>query len=144
MRLKNPLVLTLAMLAQVAGNILLSKGMKGISLDPAMGPSYWSWFAFQALERPKVWLGMLLLIIFFGLFTVLLSWADLSFVLPASSFGYVLNVALAHHFLLEPVSGARWCGTALISIGVIMVSVTGSRSGRGWKERDVAQEEIAS
>ena len=144
MRLKIPLVLTLAMVAQVAGNILLSKGVRGISLDPAMRPSYWIWFAFQALQRPKIWLGVLLLIIFFGLFTVLLSWADLSFILPASSFGYILNVALAHYILLEPVSVARWSGTALIFIGVILVSATGSRSAEGWEEPDVAQEDNSS
>lgn len=123
------------MLAQVAGNILLSKGMKQIFSGSLPETSSLLWIASRVVGSPYVWAGALLLIVFFCLFTALLSWADLSFVLPASSFGYVLNVALAHYFLLESVSMARWCGTAVIFAGVIMVSMTGSRSGGGW-DRD--------
>ena len=81
----------------------------------------------------------LLLIIFFVLYAVLLSWADLSFVLPASSFGYVLNVALAHYLLLEPVSMSRWFGTMLISIGVVVVSMTSTQSAEAGQEETVSQ-----
>ena len=140
MQLRTPLVLILAMLAQVVGNLLLSKGMKQILPGSAMDASYWLWLAYRVMGTPSVWAGVLFLVAFFCLFTALLSWADLSFILPASSFGYVLNVALAHYFLLESVSVARWCGTALISMGVIMVSMTGSRSGGGWKENERAPE----
>lgn len=141
MQLRTPLVLILSMLAQVVGNLLLSKGMKQVLPGPPPETSYLLGIANRVTGSPYVWAGVLLLIVFFCLFTALLSWADLSFVLPASSFGYVLNVALAHYFLLEPVSVARWCGTALISAGVIMVSVTGSRSGRGWKDSGTPAEE---
>jgi hypothetical protein len=75
----------------------------------------------------------------FVLYAVLLSWADLSFVLPASSFGYVLNVTLAHYLLLEPVSMSRWLGTMLISIGVVLVSMTGTQSAELVKEEAVSQ-----
>ena len=143
MKMRTPLVLILAMIAQVGGNILLSKGMKQTLAGHASETSYLIVIAYRVLESPQVWAGVLLLIIFFGLFTALLSWADLSFVLPASSFGYVLNVTLAHYFLLEPVSVSRWCGTALISVGVVLVSITGSRSGGGWKEFEGSIEESA-
>ena len=136
MRLRTPLVLILAMLAQVIGNILLSKGMKQILPGSPSTTSYLLGIDYRVLGSHDVWLGVLLLIVFLFLFTALLSWADLSFVLPASSFGYVLNVALAHYLLLEPVSVARWCGTALISVGVIMVSITGSRSGEVWRKSE--------
>ena len=138
--MKTPLVLILAMLAQVIGNILLSKGMKQVLPGSPTEALFMVGLAHRVIGSPLVWAGLSLLIVFFCLFTVLLSWADLSFVLPASAFGYVLNVALAHYFLQESVSVARWCGTLLIFIGVILVSITGSHSGGEWKEKPLKQE----
>jgi uncharacterized membrane protein len=136
--MKTVTVLVLAVLFQTAGNLLLSRGMKQIA---ATSPWDTTWFSFslQMAASPSIWLGTLLVIIFFVLYAVLLSWADLSFVLPASSFGYVLNVTLAHYLLLEPVSMSRWLGTMLISIGVVLVSMTGTQSAELVKEEAVSQ-----
>ncbi|MFN8008091.1 MAG: hypothetical protein U0V70_13925 [Terriglobia bacterium] len=131
MPLKTPVVLIAAMVAQVSGNLLLSKGMRQVLPPSTLEISAWLRLFVHLVETPSVLWGAILLIVFFCLFAALLSWADLSFVLPASSFGYVLNVAMAHHFLGEPVSLARWIGTTLISIGVILVSITGSPAGKG-------------
>jgi len=80
-----------------------------------------------------VWLGTALLIVFFVLYSAALSWADLSFVLPATAFGYVLNVAAGHYFLNESVTPTRWAGSVVITLGVFLVSRSGVRSisGRG-------------
>ena len=60
--------------------------------------------------------------------SLLLSWADLSYVLPMTSFGYAL-AALAGRLLLdELVSPARWLGVFFITLGVLLVSLTPSRS----------------
>ena len=126
--MKTVTVLVFAVLFQTAGNLLVSSGMKQIAATSPWEITRWFSFSLQMAASPSVWVGTLLLIIFFVLYAVLLSWADLSFVLPASSFGYVLNVALAHYLLLEPVSMSRWFGTMLISIGVVLVSMTGTQS----------------
>ena len=76
-----------------------------------------------------VWVGTLLLIVFFVLYSAALSWADLSFVLPATAFGYVLNVAAGHYFLGELVSNRRWAGAVIITLGVLFVSRSGQRTG---------------
>jgi drug/metabolite transporter (DMT)-like permease len=47
-----------------------------------------------------------------------LSWADLTYVLPATSLGYVLLAFVARFALHEQVSPLRWMGIALISGGV--------------------------
>jgi uncharacterized membrane protein len=53
----------------------------------------------------------------------LLSWADLSYVLPVTSIGYVL-VALTGRFLLnERITAHRWAGILLIMSGVALVSL---------------------
>ena len=59
----------------------------------------------------------MLLIVFFALYSAALSWADLSFVLPATAFGYVLNVAAGYYFLNETVSPIRWAGAVIITAG---------------------------
>ena len=74
------------------------------------------------LFRPVVSLGVLLLILWLASRMALLSWADLSYVLPVTSVGYVL-VAIAGRVLLnEQISATRWLGIALIMAGVALVS----------------------
>src|ERR1044071_5272867 len=74
------------------------------------------------LFHPWVSLGVLLLILWMLSRMALLSWADLSYVLPVTSIGYVL-VALAGRILLhEEISIKRWGGSVLIVAGVALVS----------------------
>ena len=74
------------------------------------------------LFRPTVSLGVVLLILWMASRMALLSWADLSYVLPVTSVGYVL-VALAGKILLhEQISARRWAGIILIMAGVAVVS----------------------
>ena len=112
-------VLILAILAHAAGNLLLSRAMKQAGGDLNVHS------LLRIAENPMVWIGTALLILFFVLYSASLSWADLSFVLPATAFGYILNVAFAHHFLQETVSPLRWFGTILIAIGLLLVSKAG-------------------
>lgn len=134
--MKTAAVLIIAIVAQAAGDVFLTKGMKSIaSLDASGGNPNESFaqvahIAFHAIQNPMVWIGTLLLIVFFALFSAALSWADLSFVLPATAFGYVLNVAAGYYFLNEPVSGKRWAGAAIITLGVLFVSRSGHRTAQ--------------
>lgn len=124
--MRTAVVITAAVLAQAAGNTLVSKGMKTIAAMNSVSDALSPWVIIQVMGNPLILAGTALLILFFILFTASLSWADLSYVLPASSFGYILNVAFAHHFLNEPVSASRWWGSILIFLGVAMVSGSGN------------------
>ena len=132
--MKTAIVLITAIVAQAFGDVCLTKGMKAIaSLDangagPGESLSQASHIALQAMQSPMVWVGTLLLIVFFTLFSAALSWADLSFVLPATAFGYVLNVAAGNYFLGESVSNRRWAGALIITLGVLFVSRSGERT----------------
>ncbi len=75
----------------------------------------------QAIFTPWVMLGVALLILWLVSRMALLSWADLSYVLPVTSIGYVASVLLGRIFLDEQVSLARWGGTILIVIGTVLV-----------------------
>ena len=132
--MKTAAVLITAMIAQAFGDVFLTKGMKAIATLEASGGGFSEsvsqvlHIALQAFQSPMVWVGTLLLLVFFGLFSAALSWADLSFVLPATAFGYVLNVAAGHYFLNEVVSNRRWAGAGIITLGVLFVSRSRKRT----------------
>jgi drug/metabolite transporter (DMT)-like permease len=75
-----------------------------------------------------VWLGIALLLAFFVAYTLVLSWADFSFVQPASSFAYAMVALLGHFLLGEVVSTTRWIGIVIICLGVLIVGHTPPRT----------------
>jgi drug/metabolite transporter (DMT)-like permease len=124
--MKTATVLIIAIISQAIGNVYLTKAMKAVTTAGASDDLLS--VALRAAGNPTLWLGTALLIVFFALYSAALSWADLSFVLPATAFGYVLNVAAGHYFLNESVSPARWAGSAIITLGVFLVSRSGVRT----------------
>ena len=125
---KTILVLIPAIFAQAAGNVFVSMRMKEI------GNSSWLPLVPRAVESPTLWLGTALLIVSFVLFASALSWADLSFVVPAVSAEVVLNVVFANYFLNEVVSLMRWTGVLFISIGVVLILRSEREKGRRERE----------
>ena len=120
--MKTVVVLFVALLAQVGGNMCLSTGIRALGtthpLDvPALGA-----LLLQGLASPTIWLGIGLLGVFFALYAVALSWTALSVVLPATAVGYVLNVVCGAVVLHEAVSPTRWAGTGLIGLGLCCVA----------------------
>jgi len=101
-----------------AGDSMLSHGMKqagNISIHHLEA-------VVLAILNPWVAVGILLLLAFFASYMNALSWADLTYVLPATSLGYVLLELVARFLLHEEVSPLRWLGIALISGGVGFVA----------------------
>jgi drug/metabolite transporter (DMT)-like permease len=109
------------------GDISLSRGMKRVG---AISATRWTELI-AAVFNPWVALGILLLLGFFAAYLSALSWSDLTYVLPATSLGYVLLALLSVWLLGERVSVSRWIGILLVSSGVAIVtrgpSATGDR-----------------
>ena len=118
MTFRKYLVLAGITLFAAAGDSLLSYGMKQVG---SISLSHWTSVIFAVLN-PSVAVGILLLLGFFVSYATALSWADLTYVLPASSLGYVLLALSAKFFLHEHVTATRWLGIALISSGVGFVT----------------------
>jgi drug/metabolite transporter (DMT)-like permease len=112
------LVLAGVTICAAIGDSLLSVGMKQVG---AISLHHLSSIILCILN-PWVALGILFLLGFFTSYMTALSWADLTFVLPATSLGYVLLALIAKFFLHEQVSPLRWVGIALISAGVGFVT----------------------
>ncbi len=126
--MKTLLVLFIAICAQTLGDVFLTKGMKSIGEVDTLDPAKLFHIGVQVFTTPYIWLGILLLGIFFGLYLAALSWADLSFVLPVTAFGYVMNALMAWRLLGEHISPVRWMGTLVIFFGVAVVARTEQRT----------------
>jgi drug/metabolite transporter (DMT)-like permease len=110
------------------GDVFLGKGMKSVGAAGAWAPADIEHFFARAFTSGTVWLGIGLLIAFFIAYTLVLSWADFSFVQPASSISYVFVALLGHFLLGEIVSTTRWVGILIICAGVLLVGNTPPRT----------------
>jgi uncharacterized membrane protein len=106
------------------GDSLLKRGMDQVgAVDLHHLGLLW-----HALFNPYVDLGILLLIGFFACYTTALSWADLTFIAPATAFGYVVIALLGRFWLHEQLSPSRWLGILLIVCSVGFVAGGPSRT----------------
>ena len=112
--------LTLAAVAVFAscGDVCLARGMRDFG---AVSTANWL-LLFGFMLNPWVLTGIALLLLFFCSYLSALSWADLTYVLPATALSYVLMALLAKLFLNEHVTVSRWLGIALITAGVGFVA----------------------
>jgi uncharacterized membrane protein len=106
------------------GNLSLAWGMKHAGESVNLNPLSF----LRVMMDPAVATGIVLLILWLLSRMTLLSWADLSFVLPLTSLGYVLAAVFGKVFLNETVTGAHWLGTGLIFVGTTIVGTTDSKT----------------
>jgi drug/metabolite transporter (DMT)-like permease len=110
------------------GDILLGKGMKRIPAMVSWAPADVFRFFFAAFTSGTVWLGICSLLTFFVAYLLVLSWADYSYVQPASALSYGLIALLAYLVLHEVITPMRWAGVLLICLGVLVVGHTSPRT----------------
>jgi drug/metabolite transporter (DMT)-like permease len=118
MTFRRYLILGAVMIGASVGDTFLSAGMKQVgpvSLHHLLS-------LLIALRNPWVISGIFFLILFFASYLTALSWADLTFVLPATGFGYVIIALLSKFWLGETISSGRWVGIVLITLGVGFVT----------------------
>ena len=122
--LKTRIFTAIVVVTNVLGNSLLSLGMRGVGELLTLSPVPYV----KALFNPLVAAGVSLLIVWLLSHMALLSWADLSYVLPVTSIAYALAAVVGRVFLHEQISLARWAGVALIVVGVALVGRTVPRT----------------
>lgn len=114
-RWKTPLFAFIVIFTNAFGNFFIARGMRQL---PALGSP---WDLLLAIFTPWVGLGIALLITWLLSRMMFLSFADLSYMVPLTSLGYVLSAVLGHVFLNEQITRQRWLGTAFIMAGTILV-----------------------
>src|ERR1700690_1387453 len=100
LRLKTRIFTAVAVLSSVFGNFSLSWGVRQVGSLVSLSPLTYV----RAMFNPWVALGVSLLIVWLLSYMTLLSWADLSYVLPVNSIGYVLSALAGKLFLHEGIS----------------------------------------
>jgi drug/metabolite transporter (DMT)-like permease len=128
LHLKTYLLILLMVIFGPLGNVLLGKGMKGIGAVNLSTPAEVFDVLSRVLASGTIWLGIGSLISFFVAYMLVLSWADYSYVQPASSVAYAVVALLAHYMLREVVSPLRWLGVLIICLGVVVVGHTPPRT----------------
>ncbi|HZT38293.1 MAG TPA: hypothetical protein VFA28_10365 [Bryobacteraceae bacterium] len=127
---KSAIFALIAISASVAGNSLLSRGMREIG--PTVSASPLDYLA--ALLNPFVAGGVALLVIWLLSQLSLLSWADLSYVLPITSTAYALTAIVGRLAMHDHISPERWLGIGLITLGAMIVGRTYPRTTGGDEE----------
>jgi drug/metabolite transporter (DMT)-like permease len=110
------------------GDVLLSKGMKKIGAISSFTPANLAHLFSTVFSTGMIWLGIASLLAFFIAYTLVLSWADYSFVQPASSIAYGIVALLGYFVLGEVVTPTRWIGVLIICLGVLIVGHTPPRT----------------
>jgi drug/metabolite transporter (DMT)-like permease len=118
MTLRRYIILAIVTLTSALGDTFLAVGMKQLGPVSLHHPGT----LIVALKLPWVLAGIVLLIGFFASYLTALSWADVTFVLPATSFAYVVVALLSRFWLHEQITPARWLGIFCIVAGVGFVT----------------------
>jgi uncharacterized membrane protein len=125
---KTYLLISLMVIFGPLGNVLLGKGMKQMGASSAGSALGAAGFVFHVLTSGTIWLGIGSLLTFFAAYMLVLSWADYSYVQPASAAAYGMVALLAHFILREAITPVRWMGIILICCGVLVVGHTPPRT----------------
>jgi uncharacterized membrane protein len=125
---KTYLLILLMVIFGPLGNVLLGKGMKRIGAASLGTPAEALDVLSRVLTSGTIWLGIGSLITFFVAYMLVLSWADYSYVQPASAAAYGMVALLAHFMLREVVTPMRWLGVLVICLGVLVVGHTPPRT----------------
>ena len=122
---KIVLLLVFFICCSTGGEIAMTYGMKRVGEPENLQPMALLRFLGRAVRSGWFWLALPMLAASFYSLLVLLSWAPLSVVIPASAFNYVVGTLGAKYILKEQVSRKRWMGVAMVSLGVALVLITG-------------------
>ena len=113
----------LMVLCANAGDLMLKRGMLEIGAVQLTEAGLAHAFRLT-VTNGTLWVGIFFLCGFMLSYMTVLSWADYSYVQPASSASYVVISLLAHFVLHETISPIRWVGVAVICLGVFVVGHT--------------------
>lgn len=118
------LLVLIIVLSNSVGDVLITRGMKQVGEVTTISPRALLSMAGRVLTNRSFLAGVASLAVSFFSFLAVLSWADLSFVVPATSLIYVVSLIGAKFVLKEEVNWLRWAGTLLVCMGVALVCVS--------------------
>ena len=117
------LFFSLIVLAGTGGELCVSRAMKEIGEVHDFRPSALVKVLVRALRAKWMWIGVALMTLAFFSLLAILSFENVSFVVPVTALGYVAGALGGRFFLGERVNWRRWAGILLVCIGVTLVVI---------------------
>lgn len=124
---KTAIVSLIVIGTNVMGNYALKRGLGQVGAVESWSPIPYV----RAFAHPWVMIGVIFM---FGWLTSrlsLLSWADLTYVLPVTSFSYAISAVVGAVYLNEKVSVLHWIGISTIVLGILLVVLTYPKTTNG-------------
>jgi len=106
------------------GELCVSRAMKSIGEVHDFRPRALVQFVLRAMRLPWVWAGIAMMALGFFALLAILSFREVSFVVPVSALSYVVGAVGAKLFLGERITRNRWLGIAIVAIGVTLVCLS--------------------
>ncbi|MFZ0634089.1 MAG: EamA family transporter [Candidatus Acidiferrales bacterium] len=121
--MRAALFFTIIVCAGTGGEIAVSRAMKEVGEVHDFSPRNLVRVILRALRLPWMWTGVGLMAFAFFALMMLLSFENVSFVVPVTALSYAAG-ALGGKFILgERVSPVRWIGVLLVCLGVTLVCI---------------------
>jgi drug/metabolite transporter (DMT)-like permease len=111
----------LIVVAGTAGELCVSRAMKTIGEIHDFSLRTILKFVLQSSRLPWMWLGIVLMSVGFFSLLAILSFQEVSFVVPVSALSYAAGALGAQAFLGERIIRNRWIGIAVVCLGVGIV-----------------------
>jgi drug/metabolite transporter (DMT)-like permease len=131
LRVKTLLFLLLMALLGPSSNVMFRVGMEHVGQFTAHTLSGLLLYGGRTFTSAFVVLGLLTRILFTVISFLVLTWADYSFVTPASAINYAIVALMGHYLLKEAVTTSQWVGIAAICLGVALVGITPTNTTDG-------------
>jgi drug/metabolite transporter (DMT)-like permease len=115
------LVLTLLVVSGTSGELCITHAMKSLGEMHDFRPTALLQFVWRAVRVGWVWLGVSLMAVAFFSLLAMLSFENVSFVVPVTAISYAAGAVGATVFLRERINLQRWVGVAIVCLGVTIV-----------------------
>jgi drug/metabolite transporter (DMT)-like permease len=114
---------SLIVIAGTVGELCVSRAMKEVGEVHDFRPAALVRFLLRAIRVKWMWIGVAMMAIAFFSLLAVLTFENVSFVVPVTALSYVAGAFGGIFFLKEHVSPRRWVGVALVCIGVTLVVI---------------------
>jgi transporter family protein len=121
--MKTALMVTIIVFCTAASDVLIARGARQVKRLSVFKLSEIPVITPRILSNVSLLSGVLMAAASFFAFLIVLSWADLSLVLPATSVNYAIATLGSKVILRERINRLRWTGTFFVCAGVALISL---------------------
>jgi drug/metabolite transporter (DMT)-like permease len=119
--MRTVILFFLIIVSGTGGELCVSRAMRSMGEHHDFSPKAIFAFVLKGLRLTWMWVGVGMMSIGFFSLLAILSFRDVSFVVPVSALSYAAGAFGARAFLGERISRNRWLGIAVVCVGVTIV-----------------------